>query len=358
MTSRVRKAVFPVAGLGTRFLPATKAMPKEMLPVVDKPLIQYAVEEAQSRRHRAIHLRHRPRARPRIEDHFDRAYELEDDADASAARTRELNELAAPGCRRPARSPIRASRRRSASAMRCWCARHLVGDEPFAVLLADDLMLAQKPLPEADGRGCNDQTGGNIVAVDGSAARADQPLRRARHRATMTASWCGSTASSRSRSPRMAPSTLTIIGRYILQPEVFDHLAQHRPRRRRRDPADRRAGTADRRQQAVPRPALRRAALRLRRQARLSRSQYRLRARAPRMAPSRAHASSRIPLSTRATMRGWHDRRPSLRPDHPARIRHSRHCRRDAARGRCARHRPRLRRGARRGRRQARRGRP
>src|SRR5918912_1171378 len=120
MQKPVRKAVFPVAGLGTRFLPATKAMPKEMLPVVDKPLIQYA-----------------------IEDHFDTAFELE-----ATLREREKKELLDQlQASLPAAGQIAYTRQQRPLGLghAVWCARDLVGDEPFAVLLADDLMVGDPP---------------------------------------------------------------------------------------------------------------------------------------------------------------------------------------------------------------------
>ena len=139
MANRVRKAIFPVGGMGTRFLPATKAMPKEMLPVVDRPLIQYAVDEA-----RAAGIEQfifvTGRGKSAIEDHFDHSVELEglleargkDDALADLRDT-----IMAPG-------DIAYVRQQEPLGLghAVWCARHLVGDEPFAVLLADDLITA------------------------------------------------------------------------------------------------------------------------------------------------------------------------------------------------------------------------
>ena len=150
MTARVRKAVFPVAGLGTRFLPATKAMPKEMLPVVDQPLIQYAVEEAREAGiEEFIFVTGRGKAA--IEDHFDHSYELEDTL-KQRNKDAELKGLAAW---QPAPGQVAYTRQQTPLGLghAVLCARHLVGDEPFAVLLADDLVLAQKGLPQADDRG-------------------------------------------------------------------------------------------------------------------------------------------------------------------------------------------------------------
>src|SRR4249920_1723786 len=141
----VRKAIFPVGGLGTRFLPATKAMPKEMLSLVDKPLIQYAVEEAQAAGIEEF-IFVTGRGKSAIEDHFDRSYELE----------RTLAERGKTAYTRQ-QEPLGLGHA-------VWCARGLVGDEPFAVLLADDLILSQTPclaqMVEAHAA-----VGGNMIAV-------------------------------------------------------------------------------------------------------------------------------------------------------------------------------------------------
>src|SRR5579862_9818176 len=161
MTTRVRKAVFPVAGLGTRFLPATKAMPKEMLTVVDRPLIQYAVEEAKAAGIEQFYFV-TGRAKNTIEDHFDVAYELEATL-RERGRSELLSELQSW---LPAPGDIAFTRQQRPYGLghAVWCARHLVGDEPFAVLLVDDLMVGDPPclkeMTEAYGK-----TGGNIVAV-------------------------------------------------------------------------------------------------------------------------------------------------------------------------------------------------
>lgn len=219
MTKKIRKAVFPVGGLGTRFLPATKAMPKEMLPVVDKPLIQYAVEEA-----RAAGIEDMifvtGRAKQAIEDHFDVSVELENTL-AQRGATARLQEI-----REATFSPGRIAYTRQGEPLglghAVWCARELVGDEPFAVLLADDLILADKPclrqLAEAHA-----ETGGNVVAV--MDVPADQT---GRYGILDVEADDGRLASVRGLvekpAPEAAPSTLSIIGRYILLPEIFDYL--------------------------------------------------------------------------------------------------------------------------------------
>ena len=163
MTARVRKAVFPVAGLGTRFLPATKAIPKEMLTVVDRPLIQHVVDEA-----RAAGIEHfifvTGRNKSVIEDHFDRQLELEETL-AARGKTAELEALAAT-C--PGRASTSFTRQQEPLGLghAVWCARELVGNEPFALLLPDVLV-------QTEGKGCLAQMldayeahGGNIIAVE------------------------------------------------------------------------------------------------------------------------------------------------------------------------------------------------
>jgi UTP--glucose-1-phosphate uridylyltransferase len=221
MNKPVRKAVFPVGGLGTRFLPATKAIPKEMLPVVDKPLIQHAVEEA-----RAAGIEEfifvTGRSKTTLEDHFDHSFELEATLD-ERGKTEALAELHAwmPGagqvCYTRQQKPLGLGHA-------VWCARHLVGDEPFAVLLADDLVLAKTPCLKQMVDVYN-ETGGNVVAV------MDVPREHTRRYGVLDViSDDGRLAKVRGLvekpAPEKAPSTLSIIGRYILQPEIFDHLAQ------------------------------------------------------------------------------------------------------------------------------------
>src|SRR5712672_4204634 len=219
MQKPVRKAVFPVAGLGTRFLPATKAMPKEMLPVVDKPLIQYAMEEAKAAGIEQFYFV-TGRAKNAIEDHFDTAFEVEA---TLRQRGKEdlLTELEATV---PAAGQISYTRQQKPLGLghAVWCARHLVGDEPFAVLLADDLILADVPCLKqmVD---VYRQTGGNVVAI------MDVPREHtSRYGVLDVAADDGRLATVRGLvekpAPEKAPSTLSIIGRYILQPEIFDHL--------------------------------------------------------------------------------------------------------------------------------------
>jgi UTP--glucose-1-phosphate uridylyltransferase len=222
MAAPVRKAVFPVAGLGTRFLPATKAMPKEMLTVVDRPLIQLVVDEA-----RAAGIEHfifvTGRNKEVIEDHFDKQLELEQTL-AARGKTAELIELERdlPG---PGSTSFTRQQEPLGLGHAVWCARELVGHEPFALLLPDVLV-------KNNGKGCLAQMldayakhGGNILAVepvpepelknygvvkvgktDGRVFAIDGMVEKPK--------------------PGTAPSDLTILGRYILQPEIFALLSE------------------------------------------------------------------------------------------------------------------------------------
>ncbi|MEE8334798.1 MAG: UTP--glucose-1-phosphate uridylyltransferase, partial [Alphaproteobacteria bacterium] len=161
MTQRVRKAVFPVGGMGTRFLPATKAMPKEMLPVVDKPLIQYAVEEALAAGIEEL-IFVTGRGKSAIEDHFDRSIELEK-IFAERGRESELERISGPRLN-PGQVAYTRQQEPLGLGHAVWCARELVGDEPFAVLLADDLVMSDTPCLKQM-TDLHADIGGNLVAV-------------------------------------------------------------------------------------------------------------------------------------------------------------------------------------------------
>ncbi len=221
MPARVRKAVFPVAGLGTRFLPATKAMPKEMLTVVDRPLIQHVVDEA-----REAGIEHfifvTGRGKGVIEDHFDRQPELEE-ALAARGKTAELEMLAA-GLPEAGQASFVRQQAPLGLGHAVWCARDIVGDEPFAVVLPD--VLVQTP-----GKGClaqmldvYDRRGGNILAVE--PVPDDQTKN---YGVVATGAADGNvfpvTGMVEKPAPGTAPSNLTILGRYVLQPEIFGLLA-------------------------------------------------------------------------------------------------------------------------------------
>jgi len=222
MAFAVKKAVFPVGGLGTRFLPATKAMPKEMLPVVDKPLIQYAVEEA-----RAAGIEQfifvTGRGKTAIEDHFDYSAELHN---ALISRDKaDLWRLIEPITMPAGQVAYTRQPEPLGLGHAVWCARDLVRDEPFAVLLADDLILSERPclrqMVEAHA-----SVGGNMVAVmDVPRAHTNRYGIVDPQRATSdNARLVGVKGLVEKPPSDKAPSTLAVIGRYILQPEVFFNL--------------------------------------------------------------------------------------------------------------------------------------
>ena len=218
MAKAITKAVFPVAGLGTRFLPASKVLPKEMLPIIDKPLIQYAIDEALEAGISDI-MMVTGRGKNILEDHFDHAPELE-----KVLRDRNKTEELQAVLNFPKVSALSYTRQQQPLGLghAIWCARKFVGDEPFAVLLPDDLIQASP--------GCLKQmievykeVGGNIVATsavpnkdtekygilsiesdDGKLVRANGIIEKP--------------------SPDEAPSNLSVIGRYILQPSIFKYL--------------------------------------------------------------------------------------------------------------------------------------
>ena len=210
----LRKAVFPVGGLGTRFLPATKAMPKEMLPVVDRPLIQYAVDEAiEAGIEQIIFVT--GRGKSAIEDHFDIAYELEATMTARGKSLEILdNTRLAPG----AISYVRQQEPMGLGHA-VWCARDIVGDEPFAVLLADDLMIG-KP-------GCLKQMVDAYAKLGGNLICAQEVPEDQTHLYGVITPGARDGAITEVRGlvekpkPGTAPSNLSVIGRYILQPEVM-----------------------------------------------------------------------------------------------------------------------------------------
>jgi UTP--glucose-1-phosphate uridylyltransferase len=222
--NKVTKAVFPVAGMGTRFLPATKASPKEMMPIVDKPLIQYAVEEAVAAGITDM-IFVTGRSKRAIEDHFDKAYELESELEARGKK--EILEFV----RNMLPKSINCIYIRQAEALglghAVLCAKPAVGNQPFAVLLADDLLdgtppvmrqmvdkfnyyhcsvLGVQDVPRADTRSYG------IVAARPLAERVEQI-----------------SAIVEKPKPEDAPSTLAVVGRYVLTPRIFHHLEKVRP---------------------------------------------------------------------------------------------------------------------------------
>jgi UTP--glucose-1-phosphate uridylyltransferase len=224
MHKPVRKAVFPVAGLGTRILPATKSMPKEMLTVIDRPLIHYAMEEARAAGIEQFYFV-TSRAKSAIEDHFDVAFELEATLH-QRGRTETLDEMR-EWLPEPGQIAYTRQQRPLGLGHAVWCARHLVGDEPFAVLLVDDLMDGDPPCL-AEMVEAYDEVGGNLVAV------VEVPREQTRRYGVLDVigekgKLVEASGVVEKPEPSAAPSTLTIIGRYIIQPEIFDHLGGLKP---------------------------------------------------------------------------------------------------------------------------------
>ena len=224
-TTRVTKAVFPVAGLGTRFLPATKASPKEMLPIVDKPLIQYAVEEAVAAGITDL-IFITGRGKRAIEDHFDKAYELEAELQAHGKNKllKEVRSLLPEG--------VTCSFTRQAEALglghAVLCARHLVGEEPFAVILADDLIDAQVPVLQQMTQ-VHAERGGSVIAVQNVPKAETGSYGIASTSELLAKGLSKMSAIVEKPKPEEAPSTLGVVGRYILSPRIFHFLENLRP---------------------------------------------------------------------------------------------------------------------------------
>jgi UTP--glucose-1-phosphate uridylyltransferase len=220
----ITKAVFPVAGLGTRFLPATKAQPKEMLPVVDKPLIQYAVEEAYAAGARQM-IFVTGRNKRAIEDHFDAAPELE----AKLAEQGKQALLDLVRSIKPADMECVYLRQPEASGLgiAVGCAERLVGDEPFLVLLADDLLVGEPPVSRQLVER-HMQEGCSIIATE-------EVPREDTGRYGIVAGEPHGAALTEVRTivekpaPQSAPSTEAVVGRYLLTPRIFHHIRRTRP---------------------------------------------------------------------------------------------------------------------------------
>ena len=220
MNSALKIAVFPVAGLGTRFLPATKAQPKEMLPVVDKPLIQYAVEEAYAAgiRHMVFITGRNKRA---IEDHFDTAYELENELEAAGKHS--LLELLRSVKMEDMHFSYVGQHRMLGLGHAVLCAEHVVGSKPFAVLLADDLMVGEPPVLAQ----MNEQfarLGRSVLAVQ------EVPQEHTRRYGIVAGKPIEARLTQIERivekpAPEVAPSRIGVAGRYILTPGVFHEIA-------------------------------------------------------------------------------------------------------------------------------------
>ncbi|MGJ0454193.1 MAG: UTP--glucose-1-phosphate uridylyltransferase GalU [Methylocystis sp.] len=226
MSKRIRKAVFPVAGLGTRFLPATKAVPKEMLTVVDRPVVQHVVDEA-----REAGIEHfifvTGRGKGAIEDHFDMAYELED----TLRRRNKTKEYEALMSDLPAAGATSFTRQQAPLGLghAVWCARDIIGDEPFAVLLPDMITLPARGKSArclAEAVAAYETHGGNIIAVEEV-----KPEETHQYGIVARGKDYGATfeiTGMVEKPPQgTAPSNFIISGRYILEPEIFALLEKH-----------------------------------------------------------------------------------------------------------------------------------
>jgi len=219
MKRKVTKAIFPVAGLGTRFLPATKSIPKEILTLVDRPLIQYAIDEA-----RAAGIKEfifvTSRGKSALEDYFDDAPELEN-ALRKSGKTALLEALKTTNMDSGAIAYVRQNRPMGLGHA-VWCARRLVGNEPFAVILTDDVIAAEKPCLEQM-MDAYAETGGNVVAA------MEVPHEKTSSYGVLDiAEDMGSLVKVKGMvekpKPEVAPSNLAVIGRYILTPRVMQNL--------------------------------------------------------------------------------------------------------------------------------------
>ena len=225
MTQRIRKAVFPVAGMGTRFLPATKANPKEMLPIVDKPLIQYAAEEAIAAGITQLIFVTSSTKRA-IEDHFDKNYELE--AELALRNKHELLKLVHDVLPRGVSCAYIRQPEALGLGHAVLCAKPVVGDEPFAVILADDLI--------DDGEhGCISQMC-SVFADYGCSLLGVEEVERGetdKYGIIESEPLAGRVSEARSivekPAPELAPSTLAVVGRYILTPRIFHFLERVQP---------------------------------------------------------------------------------------------------------------------------------
>jgi len=217
MSNRVRKAVFPVAGLGTRLLPATKSIPKEMITIVDRPLIQYAVDEAREAGIEEL-IFVTGRGKAALVDYFDQAFELE----ATLREKGKSLDVLGPSRARFGELVTVRQQQPLGLGHAVWCARRIVGDEPFAVLLPDDLMVgnpgALRQMVDAW-----EKVGGNLVATE------EVPAEKTKSYGIITPGVTNGDLTEvrglvEKPDPSVAPSRLGVIGRYILQPEVMGVL--------------------------------------------------------------------------------------------------------------------------------------
>ena len=221
---KIRKAVLPVAGLGTRVLPATKAIPKEMMPVVDRPALQYVVDEAvEAGIEHIVFVTGRNKGA--IEDYFDRAYELE----ATLRMKNKLDILEQLQKELPAAGSTSFVRQQSPLGLghAIWCSRDVIGDEPFAVLLPD-VLVKSKPGCLAQMMEAYEKKGGNIIAVD-PVPKEETDKYGVIAPKSQEGNIYEMSAMIEKPKPAHAPSNLAITGRYILQPEIFKFLEEQKP---------------------------------------------------------------------------------------------------------------------------------
>jgi UTP--glucose-1-phosphate uridylyltransferase len=214
---KIKKAIFPVGGLGTRFLPATKSMPKEMLPVVDKPIIQYAVEEAANAGIEQF-IFVTSRGKSSIENHFDHSFELENNLLSKGKR--ETLKTAQEMLKIPGSFAYVRQQEPAGLGHAVWCARHLVGNEPVAVILADDLITGSNTIKEM----ISNYSSGNMLAImdvnnqDVSSYGIISPGKTLENNMTEILGLIEKPSIDK------APSNMAVVGRYIIEPSVFNEL--------------------------------------------------------------------------------------------------------------------------------------
>ncbi len=220
MKKSIRKAIFPVGGLGTRFLPATKAMPKEMLTVVDKPIIQYAMEEAWAAGIEECILV-TGRGKSAIEDHFDYSFELQQTLQRKG-KTEALEKV--ESIIPPAGQVVYIRQQEPLGLGHAvWCARNLIGDEPFAVLLADDMVLSQRPCLQQMVDAYPNIGSGSLIATT-EVSKEKTSLYGILNPESRNGNLIKATGMVEKPNPEDAPSNYAVIGRYILEPSIFDYL--------------------------------------------------------------------------------------------------------------------------------------
>ena len=214
---KIKKAIFPVGGLGTRFLPATKSMPKEMLPVVDKPIIQYAVEEAANAGIEQF-IFVTSRGKSSIENHFDHSFELENNLLSKGKK--ETLKTAQEMLKIPGSFAYVRQQEPAGLGHAVWCARHLVGNEPVAVILADDLITGSNTIKEM----ISNYSSGNMLAImdvnnqDVSSYGIISPGKTLDNNITEILDLIEKPSIDK------APSNMAVVGRYIIEPSVFNEL--------------------------------------------------------------------------------------------------------------------------------------